>query len=135
MDNACVTIQARPSASLAKKLQKEVADREEANRKRYGPEGLAKLQTDLEAAQEQNDRPIPDTILRDTFPIPDVKKIEWIEVRSGWIGGPVPIHGRADSEIARKLSSSSTNAPVYAQFDRARTPSFFIDLVSSDIHI
>lgn len=53
------TLSGVPSKKLADQLEAETQQRVEANKKKYGPEGLKKLQDQVEAARAENDKPIP----------------------------------------------------------------------------
>lgn len=53
------TLSGVPSKKLAEQLESETQKRVEENKQKYGEEGLKKLQEKVDAAREENDRPIP----------------------------------------------------------------------------
>src|SRR5579859_7342229 len=78
LDNPHVSILGKPSAQLAKDLETNELARIEAQRKKFGPEGLANLKRKLEHAQEENDKPIPQDLIR-KFKIPKIENIKFID--------------------------------------------------------
>lgn len=60
-----LTLIGKPSAALAKKIKEDAKALVDANVAKYGPEGLAKLQKEIEDAQAENDRPVPPEIIRE----------------------------------------------------------------------
>jgi Zn-dependent M16 (insulinase) family peptidase len=64
----------KPSAALSNRIQDSEQERECQQRKDLGVEGLAHLAKILEAAMEENERPIPGDILT-SLPVPDVEKV------------------------------------------------------------
>lgn len=53
------TLSGKPSKQLADTIEEQSKARVEENKKKFGPEGLKKLQEQVEAAQKENDKPIP----------------------------------------------------------------------------
>lgn len=78
LDNPHVSILGKPSAQLAKDLETNELARIEAQKKKFGPEGLATLKRKLEHAQEENDKPIPQDLIR-KFMIPKIENIKFID--------------------------------------------------------
>ena len=66
---------------MADKLEKDEKARIAAQVKKLGPKGLKDAAERLEKAKDENDKPIPDEILK-AFPVPDVKSISWIPIDS-----------------------------------------------------
>ncbi len=64
----------KPSAALSNRIQESEQERESQQSKDLGVEGLARLAKILEAAMEENERPIPGDILT-SLPVPDVAKV------------------------------------------------------------
>ncbi|GAA5862487.1 hypothetical protein JCM1840_004199 [Sporobolomyces johnsonii] len=120
-----VTLVGVPSPSLAEKQSADEAARVEANRKKYGPSGLAKLGADLAAAEKANNYPPPASLV-ERFKIPDINKIAWIEVetaRSNGVGrGKETFSGR----VQRHINRDGPDLPFFVQFDHFE--SSFIDV-------
>jgi len=112
-----VTIVGRPSGALADKIEAEEKARVAANVARLGEEGLAKLAKKLEEAQAANDRPIPDGLI-ESFPLPDVRGIDWIEVESGKATG-VSKAGAAElaNKVQAHLDHDGAELPLFTHFD------------------
>lgn len=121
VDAPSVTIVGRPSAALADKIEAEEKARVADNVARLGEEGLAKLAKKLEDAQAANDCPIPDGLI-ESFPLPDVRGIDWIEVESARAAGV----SKADaSEVANKvqahLDKDGAELPLFTHFDHIQS--------------
>lgn len=125
MDNASIRVIGKPSAALADKLEKETKERTTATQKKYGEEGLKKLQTDLEAAQKANDHEIPEDVLR-KFKIPDVSSIRWIEVHSARPKSQTKSKTNAfveqDNDVQAHIDADHADLPLFLQFDRMSLP-------------
>ncbi|GAA6054755.1 hypothetical protein JCM3770_000927 [Rhodotorula araucariae] len=116
VDAPALTIVGKPSASLAKKIKNDAKALIEANREKYGPEGLAKLQKDIEAAQAENDKPVPPEILR-SFKVPDVAGIEWISVDTARSGGVAQASGKLMGRAQEHVDADGAELPLFVQFD------------------
>ncbi|KAF8140174.1 Metalloenzyme, LuxS/M16 peptidase-like protein [Boletus edulis] len=81
IDQHYAVVIGRPSANLAENLEAVEKARLAAQVEQLGPEGLTKAGQELEAAKAENELPIPKEILT-AFPVPDVKSISWIPVKS-----------------------------------------------------
>lgn len=71
VDEPSITVIGKPSAALAEKLAKEAKEHLAATKEKLGEAGLKKKGEELDEAQKENDRPIPDEMITD-FPISDV---------------------------------------------------------------
>jgi hypothetical protein len=119
-----VVVGARPSAKLQDRLETEEKARIEAQRKALGPEGLAKLEKELNDAKAQHDRPIPEEILT-SFPVPDVSSISWIPVQSARNDpfakeGSTNGNGIAAPTLQEHLDADPTPLPYFVQYDQVR---------------
>lgn len=72
VDAKHVSILGQPSQELSEKITKDEVARVKAQQEKFGEDGLKKLAEKLEAAQAENDRPIPDSVL-EAFPVPGKK--------------------------------------------------------------
>ncbi|SPO40740.1 related to Zn2+-dependent endopeptidase, insulinase superfamily [Pseudozyma flocculosa] len=105
VDNPRLVVVGRPSAPLVDKLKADTKALEEKRRTELGEDGLKKLADKLEAAKKENDREIPDELLK-SFKIPSVDSIQWIPV------------GSARNEPVAKDQEASKAAVMAADLDR-----------------
>ena len=119
IDKPHVSILGKPSAQLAKDLQKNEIARIEAQREKLGKEGLANMKRKLEQAQEENDKPIPQDVIR-KFKIPRIDNIKFIDtVNAVYQPRSSPNHGR--NEIEKYLDSDTSDHPINLVFSHTST--------------
>lgn len=106
----------KPSASLADKIKEDATTLIENNKKHYGPDGLAKLQKEIEDAQAKNDVPVPNEIIR-KFPVPDVEGIRWIEVETARANG-VAYDESIKNRVQDHVNADKAEPPIFVQYDR-----------------
>lgn len=123
VDAPYITVRGKPSAELAEKLEKDEKARLDAQIAELGPDGLARLQKELDDAKAENDAPIPEKILTD-FPVPEVNSISWIAVQSAKnIVGTVEVEKAQDgvlvnsTELARHVKADETKLPLTVYYD------------------
>ncbi|GAA6058540.1 hypothetical protein JCM10212_006979 [Sporobolomyces blumeae] len=111
-----VTLIGTPSPELLKANADADARRLRKTREKYGPVGLASLQKKLEAAEDANHHPPPDSLVR-RYAVPDVSRADWIEgdvARSNGVGrGRETCHGAAQDAVNR----DGGVLPIFVQFD------------------
>lgn len=112
VDLPSVTVIGKPSAKLAEKLEADTQARLEANKKKYGPEGLKKLENTLLAAQKKNDTPFPNKILSD-FAVPSIESIQWNQIETATTDGKI----KSDFQTFIDQKDSST-LPFFIEFNR-----------------
>lgn len=121
----------KPSAATAKESSQKEKEREAAQAKELGEEGLKKMADILEAAMAKNEAPIPDGILT-SLPVPDLNKVPSIPLFNIRLSpsdslslGIIPESVRdvkaedADAILARLKSDASQiqmPAPFHADF-------------------
>ena len=109
----------KPSANLAEQLEKTEKDRVAAQVQALGPEGLKKVEAELEAAKAEHDRPIPTEVLT-SFPVPDVKSISWIPVESVQEPGKsrqVLYPPSSDSKLLKHVTTDGEQLSFFVQYD------------------
>lgn len=116
LDGPHLTILGKPSASLAKKIQADEQARLEAQQKKLGPAGLAQLATQLEQAQAENDRPIPEDMIRQ-FPVPSVENINFIRPESARAGLRQSEHPKLQNSSQALIDLDDCDLPLFIQFD------------------
>ncbi|KAG8691866.1 hypothetical protein FRC11_007225 [Ceratobasidium sp. 423] len=120
IEGPSVVVGARPSAKLQDKLETDEKARIEAQRKQLGPEGLAKHQEELNRAEAEHNRPIPQEMLT-SFPVPDVKSISWIPVQSARNDPFVAKVGKAGSGLQGHLDKDPVELPYFVQYDHVQS--------------
>ncbi|GJN92120.1 hypothetical protein Rhopal_005150-T1 [Rhodotorula paludigena] len=116
VDAPALTVVGKPSAALAKKIKEDAKALIEANKAKYGPEGLAKLQKEIEEAQAENDKPVPSEIIRQ-FDVPDVAGIEWIGVQTARSGGVAQDAAKPKNRAQEHVDADGAELPLFVQFD------------------
>ncbi|KAG9104560.1 hypothetical protein FRC06_001340 [Ceratobasidium sp. 370] len=125
INGASVVVGARPSAELQDRLETEEKARIEAQRQTLGPEGLAKLEKELEKAKAEHDRPIPEDILT-SFPVPDVSSISQIPVQSAR-NDPFAKRSSTNSNpvdaptLQKHLDADPALLPYFIQYDHVQS--------------
>ena len=114
MDPPSVVIRGLPSAELAEKIKIDEEKRIAAQIEKLGPEGLANAAKELQEAQAEHDKPIPQEVLKQ-FPVPNVNSISWIDVQSHHEGEP-----------ATRITSTSARTPLkdFIEKDGEKLPFF-----------
>lgn len=117
-----IVVVGKPSADLAEKLEVIEKARLAAQVEKLGPEGLAKAGQELEAAKAEHDLPIPKAILT-SFPVPDVKSISWIPVKSVQEmgkGRSVASRPLLQSGLQKHIESDGEPLSVFVQYDHVK---------------
>lgn len=107
---------------MADKLEKDEKARIAAQVEKLGPEGLAKVEKELEEAKAEHDRPIPSDILQ-SFQVPDVKSISWISVQSVQEGSQIqapPGRKTDNSQLTEFINADGSKLPFFVQFDHVQ---------------
>ncbi|CAE6520523.1 unnamed protein product [Rhizoctonia solani] len=120
IEGASVVVGARPSAELQEKLETGEKARIEEQRNRLGPEGLAKLEEELNRAKAEHEKPIPQEILTG-FPVPDVKSISWIPVQSARNDPFAAKVGKVASGLQDHLDKDPVELPYFVQYDHIQS--------------
>jgi Zn-dependent M16 (insulinase) family peptidase len=83
-----------------------------------GPESLTAKEAELEKAQKENDREIPESMITG-FPISDAGKIDWIPVESGvnTIDGTTPKSG----EVQKHLDQDGEKLPYFVHYSHVQS--------------
>ncbi|CAE6416736.1 unnamed protein product [Rhizoctonia solani] len=120
IEGPSVVVGARPSANLQDKLETDEKARIEAQRKSLGPDGLVKLEEELNRAKAEHDRPIPREMLT-SFPVPDVKSISWIQVQSARNDPFSAKVGKTGSGLQEHLDKDPVDLPYFIQYDQVQS--------------
>ncbi|KAG9126853.1 hypothetical protein FRC07_001710 [Ceratobasidium sp. 392] len=125
INGASVVVGAKPSAKLQGRLESEEKARIEAQRKALGPEGLAKLEKELNEAKAEHDQPIPEDMLT-SFPVPDVSGISQIPVQSArndpFAKSNTTSGSSANvSDLQKHLDADPASLPYFVQYDHVQS--------------
>lgn len=121
VENPNVVLLAKPSKVLAKKLKKDNKDRIAANKEKYGEEGLKKLQEISDAAQAENNKPVPQEVL-DQFKAPDLTKINFIDTTHAKGGSALNDKDIIASDVQTLIEKNTPkDYPLYIQFEDYKT--------------
>ncbi|KZT30492.1 hypothetical protein NEOLEDRAFT_1126056 [Neolentinus lepideus HHB14362 ss-1] len=122
IDPPSVTVIGKPSADMADKLETDEKVRIAAQKEKLSPQGLWQKAKELEDAKAEHDKPIPDHILT-AFPVPDVKSISWITVKSVQESGKgrAPAKFEADPELVRHVGKDGEELPFFVQYDHVQS--------------
>lgn len=152
VDNPRLVVIGRPSSALSDKLKADTKALEEERRKTLGDEGLKKLEEQLEAAKKENDKPIPDEMLRQ-FKIPATDSIKWIPVGTAQVyptsslgqeqKSEVSAYGLSvqstadelDKKLQTHVAADPTTLPYFIQFDQISSSFISISLVISTLDL
>ncbi|MCJ1477917.1 hypothetical protein MMC13_006591 [Lambiella insularis] len=119
-----VTILGKPSASLAKKIEKEEEARVAARKAQLGDTGLKELEQKLAAAKAENDREIPRKIL-ENFKTPDTTSIRFIKTttaRSGAARAAQGVHETSSKNPIQKLiDHDESQIPLFIHFEHIQS--------------
>ena len=114
---------------MAKRLEEEEKVRIAEQKKALGPEGLKKVEAELEAAKKEHDKEIPVDILK-SFPVPSVKSISWIPVQSLQEVGSgssrrKTIEQSGNADLARHVGADGSELPFFVQYDHVEVRPLF----------
>ena len=128
LDTNYAVVFGKPSAALAERLEADEKTRIAAQREHLGPDGLAKRKKMLDDAKAEHAVEIPTEVLT-SFPVPDVKSISWIPVKSVQQAGQGRT-GRTDqsdnTELVKHIETDGAELPFFVQYDHVQV---FKDLI------
>jgi Zn-dependent M16 (insulinase) family peptidase len=118
-----VSILGKPSKALSDKIKAEEVARVKAQQEKLGEEGLKKLAEKLKAAQDENDKPIPEEMIAG-IKVPSTESIHFYETTT------------ARSGLAKKLGTSENNIQQIVDKDENGLPLFihFEHIPTSFVH-
>ncbi|GAA5830688.1 hypothetical protein JCM5353_004086 [Sporobolomyces roseus] len=111
-----ITLIGTPTPELVKEHSEKDAARLARTVRKFGPEGLARLERDLERAEKTNDHPPPPSFV-EGYPVPDFKKLEWLKVDTGRSNGVGGGRGKFTGKVQRIINSDGPDLPFFVQFD------------------
>lgn len=104
---------------MSKLLKSEEAARVAAQKKALGEEGLKRLQDKLAEAKAENDREIPQEIIR-KFKVPDTSSIHFIPTTTARSGAARKL-GRLENPIQSIVDSDDNGPKLFIHFEHVET--------------
>lgn len=104
---------------MAKRIAEEEKVRLSKQKEALGKDGLEEAERELEAAKKEHEKEIPGKILND-FPVPDVKSIAWIPLKSlqeVGSGRHKTVDQCDNEELQRHIQSDGPPLPFFVQYD------------------
>ncbi|KAF2769875.1 hypothetical protein EJ03DRAFT_327018 [Teratosphaeria nubilosa] len=117
-----ISILGVPSVELSKKITREEKARVKAQQERLGEAGLKKLAEKLKQAQDENNVPIPDSLL-EQYPIPGADSIHFISTTSAR-GGSARREKSTEDAIQKIIDTDDNGSPLFFHFEHI--PSNFV---------
>lgn len=117
-----VSILGVPSKKLADKISADEKARVKSQQDRLGEEGLKKLAEKLKQAQEENDAPIPESLLN-RFPVPSTESVHFVSTVTARSGAARKM-GRLDNDIQHIVDKDDSDSPLFIHFEHI--PSNFV---------
>lgn len=114
-----ISILGKPSLSLATSLKEAEKARLAKRREELGEEGLARLKEKLEAAKENNEKPIPSDLL-DQWPVPETSSIHFIESATARSGKARSL-GTPSNDAQKVIDAAPQGLPLFVQFENVPT--------------
>jgi Zn-dependent M16 (insulinase) family peptidase len=110
----------KPSRRLAKHLEEQENARIEVQKRLLGEDGLAKLKRKLDHAQEENNRPIPEELIRN-FKVPRLDRVKFIETTTAVYRPVSAIAQDTRNEVERYLDLDPSHHSLDMVFSHTTT--------------
>jgi Zn-dependent M16 (insulinase) family peptidase len=117
-----VSVLGEPSKELSEKITREEEARVKAQQERLGEEGLKRLADKLKEAQDENDKPIPDSLL-EKFPVPSAESVHFISTTTARAGKARRM-GELHNEFQDFVDKDDNGSPLFMHFEQI--PSNFV---------
>lgn len=111
-----------PSKELSEKITKTEDERVKAQQKRLGEDGLKKLAEQLEEAKQENDKPIPPSVI-EQFAVPSTDSIHFIDTTTARAGNARKM-GKLDNNVQRLIDNDDDGSSLFIHFENI--PSNFV---------
>jgi len=118
-DAGHVSVLGVPSKELAKKTTDDEKARVKAQREKLGEEGLKQKAEALKQAQEENDRPIPESLLG-KFQVPSTDSIHFIKTTTARSGAARKM-GKLDNQIQSIVDRDDDGSPLFLHFENIQS--------------
>lgn len=114
-----ISILGKPSLALSEKIKADEVARVKAQQDKYGEEGLKKLAVELKAAQDENDKPIPEDIIAGVE-VPSTESIHFYETTAARSGLAKKL-GTSDNKIQQIVDKDENGLPLFIHFEHIPT--------------
>jgi Zn-dependent M16 (insulinase) family peptidase len=118
-----VALFGKPSLALSEKIKAEEVARVKAQQEKLGEDGLNKLAEKLKAAQEENDKPIPDAIIAG-LKVPSTESIHFYETVTARSGLAKKL-GTSENKFQQIIDKDENGLPLFIHFEHV--PTSFVD--------
>jgi Zn-dependent M16 (insulinase) family peptidase len=122
-----VSILGKPSLALSEKIKAEEVARVKAQQEKLGEDGLKKLAEKLKAAQEENDKPIPEEIIA-SLKVPSTESIHFYETITGRSGLAKKL-GTSENKIQQIIDKDEKDLPLFIHFEHIPTSFLHFGLI------
>ncbi|PSN60396.1 zinc metalloprotease-like protein [Corynespora cassiicola Philippines] len=114
-----VSLLGKPSVALSDKIKADEVARVKAQQEKLGEEGLKKLAQKLEEAKAENDKPIPDEIIK-SLKVPGTESIHFFETTTARSGLAKQL-GTQDNSIQQIIDKDENGQPLFIHFEHIPT--------------
>ncbi|KAL6709688.1 hypothetical protein ACN47E_001116 [Coniothyrium glycines] len=122
-----VSILGKPSRALSEKMKAEEVARVKAQQDKLGEDGLKKLAEKLKAAQDENDKEIPEEIISG-IKVPSTESIHFFETTTARSGLAKQL-GTSDNKIQKIIDADEKNLPLFIHYEHIPTSFLHFGLV------
>ncbi len=117
-----VSILGEPSKELSDKITADEEARVKAQQERLGEQGLQELAEKLKKAQEENDKPIPDSVL-ESFPVPSPESVHFVSTTTARAGKARQM-GELRNDVQDIIDQDDNRSELFMHFEQI--PSEFV---------
>jgi Zn-dependent M16 (insulinase) family peptidase len=114
-----ISILGKPSLALSEKIKAEEVARVKAQQEKFGEEGLKVLADKLKAAQDENDKPIPEEIIAG-LKVPSTESIHFYETTTARSGLAKKL-GTPENQIQQIIDNDENGLPLFIHFEHIPT--------------
>ncbi|KAH6009352.1 hypothetical protein HBI84_049380 [Parastagonospora nodorum] len=114
-----ISLLGKPSLALSEKMKAEEVARVKAQQEKLGEEGLKKLAEKLKAAQDENDKPIPEEIIAGVK-VPSTESIHFYETVTARSGLAKKL-GTSENKIQQNIDKDENGLPLFIHYEHIPT--------------
>lgn len=122
-----VSILGKPSCALWNKIKADEIARVKAQQESLGEEGLKKLAEKLKAAQDENDREIPEEIIS-SIKVPSTESIHFFETTTARSGLAKKL-GASENRIQKIVDANENGLPLFIHYEHIPTSFLHFGLI------
>ena len=122
-----VSLLGKPSRALSEKIKADEIARVKAQQEELGEEGQKKLAAKLKAAQDENDKPIPEEMIAG-LKVPSTESIHFYETTTARSGLAKKL-GTSENKIQQIIDKDESNLPLFVHFEHIPTSFVHFGLV------